>query len=363
MVHRGADGLASDLLDDGSVQPGDRSVSVASGAGTGGSTADGAGGPPVTLDPACARLATALARRPHTHQLGAQDGREALRELQHDRLEGPDVEVDLHTAPVGPRGLVAFRTVRPLAGPPGPRPVVVYLHGGRWLTGDSDTHGRTVRALATGSGTTVVVPEYTRVPDARFPVAVEEAYATLLWVVEYAAHLGLDPTRVAVAGDCTGATIATVLAILSGRRAGPRLAGQLLFYPWLDPRCDTPSHHDFADLPVLPGRAVRWYWSQYAGGPQDLDDPVCSPARAAREDLVGLPRTLIVTAEADAVRDEAEGYAHRLREAGVAVTCTRYLGVVHDFVTLRPLRAVPASVCALRQGVDFLADVVGTARG
>nr|WP_218891532.1 alpha/beta hydrolase [Actinomycetospora corticicola] len=298
-----------------------------------------------------------LAGPPPLHSLGTQDGRQALRELQDDRLEGPGVEVELHTAPVGPDGLVAFRVVRP-AGLPGPLPTVLHLHGGRWVTGDADTHGHLIRALAVGARATIVVPEFTLVPEARYPVAVEEAYATLLWVVEHAADLGLDPARVAVSGDCTGATTATVLAMLVQRRGGPRLAAQLLYYPWADPDCDSASHHEFADVPVLSRTAARWYWAQYPGSPRDLGDAGFAPARARREDLVGLPPTLLVTAEVDVVRDEAEAYGRALREAGVDVLAVRYLGVIHDFVTLRPLRDVPAARAARREGAAFLADAL-----
>ncbi|MEJ2869488.1 alpha/beta hydrolase [Actinomycetospora sp. OC33-EN08] len=320
----------------------------------------GAGDHGVVLDPACARLVRALDGPPQLHRLGPHDGREALRELQDDRLEGADVEVDFHTAPVGPGGLVGFRVVRPLAAE-GMLPVVLHLHGGRWVTGDADTHGSLIRALATGVRAAVVVPEYTRVPEARFPIAVEEAYATLVWVVEHAHDLALDADRVAVSGDCTGATTATVLAMLAGRRGGPRLAAQLLYYPWTDPRCDSGSHREFADVPVLSTAAARWYWRQYQDAAGDGDDPAYAPARASADDLVGLPPALVVTAEADVVRDEAELHARRMQDAGVSVTCVRHRGVVHDFVTLRPLRDVPATRLALRQGVDFLADALRTA--
>lgn len=313
----------------------------------------------VVLDPACARLVRALEGPPELYRLGARDGREALRELQDDRLEGPGVEVAFHTAPVGPRGLVGFHVVRPV-GLDGALPAVLHLHGGRWVTGDADTHGSLIRALATGARAAVVVPEFTLVPEARFPVAVEEVYATLLWLVEQADELGVDPGRIAVAGDCTGATTATALAILVGRRGGPRLAAQLLYYPWADPRCDSGSHREFADVPVLSTAATRWYWQQYPGSPRDLDDPVLAPARATPDDLVGLPPALVVTAEVDVVRDEAEAYGRRLREAGVEVVATRYLGVVHDFVTLRPLRDCPAARAARREGAAFLAEALGT---
>ncbi len=315
----------------------------------------------LVLDPACARLVRALAGPPRLDRLGPHDGREALREMQDDRVEGPDVDVTFHTAPVGPRGLVGFQIVRP-RGVDGGLPAVLYLHGGRFVTGDADTHGRVVRELAVGSGSALVLPAFTRPPEARFPVAVEEAYATLEWVAGHPGDLGLVPGRLAVAGDCTGGTIATVLTMVARRRGGPRLRAQLLWYPWLDSRCDSSSHRDFADLPILRAAAVAWYWEQYADRPEDADDPMYSPARASLDELAGLPPALVVTAEADVVRDEAETYAARLREAGVPVVATRYRGMVHDFVTLRPLSGTTAARAALREGAAFLADALGTPR-
>ena len=316
-------------------------------------TPPGSDDPQMVLDPACARLVSALEAPPQLHQLGARDGREALRELQDDRIEGPGVVVEFHTAPVGPSGLVGFTVVRPRDSA-GPLPVVMHLHGGRWITGDPDTHGRLIRALAIDVDAVVVVPQFTRVPEARYPIAVEESYATLLWLEEYGADLDLDPHRVALSGDCSGATMAAVLALMSGWRAGPRLTAQLLLYPWMDSRCDSQSYRQFASIPVLSAAAGRWYWSQYAGRPADHQDPAFSPARASHDDLVGLPPAMVVTAEADVMRDEAEDYARRLRDAGNDVTVTRYLGVVHDFITLRPLQDMPAAQAALVQATAFL---------
>ncbi|MEU0512825.1 MULTISPECIES: alpha/beta hydrolase [Amycolatopsis] len=309
--------------------------------------------PPPVLDPAVERLVRASAGPPHLQELGPEDGRTALLESQGYAIEDEQVPARFAVAPVGPSGLVGFYDVRP-AGPATARPAVLYVHGGRFMVGDARTHSRLVRDLALASGAAFLVPEYTRTPEARYPVAVEECYALLTWAVEHAADLGLDPTRIAVAGDCAGATIATALTMMAKRRGGPRLRAQLLYYPLTDARCDTPSHRRFAEGYLLTSRQARWCWEQYAERPADLAEPMAVPMRASLADLAGLPPALLVSAEADVVRDEGERYAERLREAGVRVTATRYPGTTHDFASLRPLESIPATRAAVAQGGEFL---------
>lgn len=309
----------------------------------------------VVLDPTVARLVAAMAVPPTLGQLGPQDGRLALREAQRSSIVQPGTLARFHTAPVGPAGLVGFWVVRP-TGPTAPLPAVLFVHGGRFMFGDAHTHGHVVGTIAVKCAAAVIVPEYSRTPEARYPVALEECYATLLWVLDNAESMAIDPKAVAVAGDCAGATIAAAIAIVCKSRGGPRIRAQLLYYPPTDARCEYPSHDMFAEEYLLSSDEQAWYWEQYCDG--DADSPTVSPIRAAHADLTGLPPTLIVTAEADVVRDEGEAFAARLREAGVAVTCTRYLGTVHDFVVLTELSETPSARAALEQGVWFLNQAI-----
>ena len=307
----------------------------------------------VVLDPAVQRLVDASAAPPFLHEIGPQDGRQALLESQGPVHADPDVSVEFKVAPVGPSGLVGFWIFKPAAVSEPPA-VVLYAHGGRWMLGDAQTHGRLVSDLTVLTGHAFVVPEYTRTPEARYPVAIEESYALLTWVVEAAAELGVDGRRLAVAGDCAGATMAAALTLLAKRRSGPRIRAQLLYYPVLDARCELPSHREFASGYLLTHEAVRWYWEQYCDDPREQSEPTLSPLRASLDDLAGLPPALIICAEADPVRDEGEAYAARLRAAGVDAHAVRYLGTVHDFASLTALRAMPPARAALRQGADFL---------
>ncbi|GAA1950094.1 alpha/beta hydrolase [Catenulispora subtropica] len=307
----------------------------------------------VVLDPLVEQLIAASAKPPSLDDLGPALGRRALQEAQADRVEDFEVEAEFRVAPTGPLGLMGFWTFRP-KGVRGPLPTLLYVHGGRWMLGDARTHARLVSELVKGAGVVAVVPEYSRTPEARYPVALEECYTLLLWLVEQQETLGLDSSRLAVAGDCAGATLATALTMVAKARGGPSIAAQLLYYPLVDASCASESQRRFASGYMLTRKALLRYWREYLAGSSGWTEPTASPLRATHADLAGLPAALVVTAEADIARDEGELYAQRLREAGVAATAMRFLGTVHDFVSLNALRDSPPSRDALRYGSDFL---------
>lgn len=207
-------------------------------------------------------------------------------------------------------------------------PLVVYLHGGGFVLCDLESHDDFCRELAHASGCGIASVEYRLAPEHRYPVPLEDCYAATRWLARNAAHLGFDASRIAVAGDSAGGTLATAVALLARDRRGPTLRHQLLLFPATDAACDSASMHEFASGYLLSARMMRWYWDCYLGGAR-ADEPLASPLRAA--DLAGLPPACIVTAEFDTLRDEGEQYADRLRAAGVAVTARRYLGVIHGF--------------------------------
>ncbi|MHA3020904.1 alpha/beta hydrolase [Mycobacterium sp. BMJ-28] len=292
---------------------------------------------------------------PTLRDLGPGDGRLALREAQQSAIERPGTVAHFHTAEVGPSGLTGFWIVRP-ADVGGPLPAVFYAHGGRWMFGDADTHAEVICEFALSCRVAMVVPEYSRTPEARYPVALEECYAALLWVHAHAADLALDAKRLAIAGDCAGATLAIAVTMLAKSRGGPRFRAQLLFYPPTDALCRSESHRTFGTGGLISSAEQAWYWDQYCDG--DVECPTVSPLYATHDDLAGLPPTMVVTAEADVVRDEGAGFAARLRQAGVDVTAVRYLGTVHDFVVLRQLADSPPTRAAIEQGAWFLSEAL-----
>jgi acetyl esterase len=210
-----------------------------------------------------------------------------------------------------------------------PLPVLVYFFGGGWVLGSLDGVDAVCRRLANTIPCAVVSAAYRRAPEHRFPAALEDAYAATAWVAEHARSQGLDSSRVAVGGASAGGNLAAAVALLARQRAGPHLAFQLLVYPLLDHRADTPSRRGPPDDPLFGPDDVAWCWSQYLADASDGDSPFASPLR--EPDLSRLPPALVVTAELDPLRDEGELYAHRLRGAGVQVELARFDGMVHGF--------------------------------
>jgi acetyl esterase len=260
-------------------------------------------------------------------------------------------EIEDRTIPGGPTGEISLRIVRP-QGATGTLPGIVYCHGGGWILGDKETHDRLVREIATGVQATVVFVDYARSPEAHYPVAVEQAYATLVWSAEQGAAIGVDPSRLAVVGDSVGGNMAAVLALLAKERKGPTLTFQALFYPVTDAGMDTASYQRYGDGSLwLSAAAMKWFWDSYAPDVAQRKQPTVSPLQAELSQLQGLPPALIMVDENDVLRDEGEAYAHKLQEAGVRVTATRYLGTIHDFMLLNPIAETPAVRGAIAQAI------------
>jgi acetyl esterase/lipase len=242
----------------------------------------------------------------------------------------------------------------------GPLPVIIYIHGAGWVFGNDHTHGRLARELAKGVGAAVVFPNYTLSPEARFPTAIEENYAVAQWVMTHGAENGLDPSRLAVAGDSVGGNMAASLTLTAKQRGDVRLAGQVLFYPVTDASFDTDSYHEFATGYFLHREGMKWFWDQYTTDPAERALPTASPLRATSDQLAGLPQALVITGEADVLRDEGEAYARKLARADVPVTATRYSGTIHDFVMLDALAGTPAAQGAVSQAARFLRGAFAT---
>ena len=312
------------------------------------------------LEAAAQAFADANAAPPFLFQLPPAEGRAVAVSVQTDPPPVlPDADVSDLTVAGGPTGSVRLRIVRP-AGVTGVLPVVLYVHGLGWVFGGPVTHDRLVREIAVGTGAAVVFPDYDLAPEARYPTQIEQVYAAAEWIRDHGAEEHLDPGRIAVAGDSVGGNMATVATILAKQRGGVSFAGQLLFYPVTDASFDTGSYEQFAQGYFLAREGMRWFWDQYTTDPAQRAQITASPLRASTEELSGLPEALVITGEADVLRDEGEAYAAKLRAAGVAVTAVRYGGIIHDFVGLNPLRHTFAAQAAIAQGIAFLSGVLGT---
>ncbi|MFG2932578.1 alpha/beta hydrolase [Streptomyces achromogenes] len=311
------------------------------------------------LEPAAAAFAEATARPPYLFDLPPAEGRKAVDDVQSGDIAKPDVDEEWITVPGGPTGSVRARIVKPV-GTDGALPVILYIHGAGWVFGNAHTHDRLVRELAVGAEAAVVFPEYDLSPEARYPVAIEQNYAVAQWIVQQGAAKGLDGSRLAVAGDSVGGNMTAALTLMAKERGDIQLVQQVLFYPVTDASFDTGSYHQFAEGYFLRRDGMRWFWDQYTTDEDQRAEITASPLRATTEQLTGLPPALIITAEADVLRDEGEAYAGKLRRAGVPVTAVRYQGVIHDFVMLDALRETHAAQAAITQAVTVLRTALGS---
>ncbi|WAL93263.1 alpha/beta hydrolase [Streptomyces sp. Je 1-369] len=298
------------------------------------------------LEPAAAAFAEATGQPPFLFELPPAEGRKAVDEVQSGDIAKPEIDEEWITVPGGPTGGVRTRVVRP-AGVRGKLPVILYIHGAGWVFGNAHTHDRLVRELAVGARAAVVFPEYDLSPEARYPVAIEQNYTVARWIVREGASKDLDGTRLAVAGDSVGGNMTAALTLMAKQRGDVPLVQQVLFYPVTDARFDTGSYRQFATGYFLRRDGMQWFWDQYTTDESERAQITASPLRASTEQLTGLPPALVITGEADVLRDEGEAYANKLREAGVPVTAVRFQGIIHDFVMLDALRETHAAEAAI----------------
>ena len=289
----------------------------------------------------------------HGPRLGLGPPRDQLDDVQAAPIDKLPVDDRWITVPADV-GDVRVRIVRP-PDAVGTLPVILYMHGGGWVLGNAATHDRLVRELAVGTGAAVVFVEYDRSPEARYPVAIEQGYATAQWIVREGAANQLDPEphggrrrlgrrrhdrRADADGAASAATSASCTSRCTTRSPTPRM--------------DTGSYEQFAEGYFLTAKAMAWFWDAYAPDVERRSEPFASPLRASDEQLAGLPPALVIVDEADVLRDEGEAYAARLRAAGVPVTTVRYDGITHDFMMLNPLSETHATRAAIAQATSVL---------
>ncbi|WP_328403326.1 alpha/beta hydrolase [Nocardia sp. NBC_00403] len=263
------------------------------------------------------------------HTFTPEQAREGLRR-QIPLLGEPEpvAQINNRTIP-GPIGPIPIRIYTPSGD--APFPVLVFFHGGGFMLGNLDTHDGLSRSLANGAECIVVSVDYPLSPEHKFPAAPEACFAATKWVADNAASFGGDADRIAVGGDSAGGNLATVVAQMARDNGGPALTFQLLIYPDVDFRRTNFTIREYAGKYGNVSRDTQhWFMDNYLNNEEEKLDPRVSPLLAP--DLSGLPAALIVTAQADALRDEGEQYGHRLEAAGVPATVSRYTGMIHEFV-------------------------------
>ncbi|MGV7116846.1 alpha/beta hydrolase [Paenibacillus kyungheensis] len=309
----------------------------------------------VYLEPAAQKFADDNSKPPFLPDLGPEKGRETVDEVQSGEVYKPEVDIEELSIAGGPSGEVSVRILRPKNAPE-TLPVLVYIHGAGWVFGNSHTHDRLSRELATGAELAVVFVNYSLSPEHKYPTAIEEIYAVVEWIAKEGSTKGLDASKLYVGGDSVGGNMTAAITLMSKERSGPTIQKQLLFYPVTDASFDTESYKQFAEGYFLQRDGMKWFWDQYTTDPNERAQITASPLRATTEQLSGLPEALVITGEADVLRDEGEAYANKLREAGVPVTAVRFQGIIHDFVMLNVLADTNAKKGAIKLATTFLRE-------
>jgi acetyl esterase len=269
------------------------------------------------------------------------------------------VKVDLSGIDVSSKAIeqdgitVPLTIVRP-QGATGTLPVFMFFHGGGWILGDFPTHERLVRDLVVQSAAVAVFVNYTPSPEARYPVAINQAYAATKWVAAHGDEIGVDGSRLAVVGNSVGGNMAAVVSLMAKDKQGPAIRFQGLMWPVTDDDFDDGSYRTYQQGRFLTRPMMKWFWDAYTKNPKQRNEIYAAPLRASVDQLKGLPPALIQVAQLDVLRDEGEAYGHKLDAAGNEVTTTRYDGTIHDFGLLNALAEDAPTKGAIKQLADEL---------
>jgi acetyl esterase/lipase len=235
-------------------------------------------------------------------------------------------------------------------------PAFMFFHGGGWVSGDFQSHQQFVLSLVKDSGVAAVFVEYPLAPRVQFPVTMHQAYLATQWVSQHGHEIGVDGSRLGVVGNSSGGNLAAAVCLMANEKKNPIIQCQILFYPALDAHFDTESYQKYAQGYMLTRSAMERNWSYYVPNEKDRQTIYASPFRATVENLKGLPPTLIETAEFDVLRDEAEQYHQKLKDAGVHSSLKRYNGVGHAFIMVEIYSQPQIVSAALEEASNFLKD-------
>lgn len=307
----------------------------------------------ISLEKAAIDFSKDNAAHPRIYELPPKEGRDLLEQVQESSVEKMEVDIEDKKLDTGKWGEINVRFLRP-KGNTEQLPVIYYIHGAGWVFGSANTHDKLVRELAVRTNSIVVFPEYDRSPEVKYPTAIEQNYAVLQQLPDLAKEKGMDTDRITVVGDSVGGNMAAVMTIMAKQRKGIAIKQQVLYYPVTDANFDTDSYNQFAEGYYLTKEGMQWFWDQYTTDESKRNEITASPLKATEEELKDLPAALIITAEADVLRDEGEAYARKLREAGVEVTQTRFQGIIHDFVMVNLMDQTNATRAAMDLSTNWI---------
>lgn len=302
------------------------------------------------LDPGAAHvLELGRAANQPPFELGTADEARAAYDRGCPTLQGdrePVVAIEDRTI-AGTGAPIPLRIYRGVGAPNTEAPALLYLHGGGWVLGTLESHDEICRWFANIGACVVFCPDYRLAPEHKFPTGLEDCVSALAYVVEQAGALGIDPDRIAVAGDSAGGNLAAVLSLLSRDGAAPKISAQLLLYPNTDAEQTADSYVRFSEGYGLTASTMRWFRDHYVRDANDIGDWRVSPLIV--ENVAGVPPAFVAIAGHDILADEGEAYAGRLAKTGIRVILRHWQDQIHGFVSMG--RHIPAARRVVEEAV------------
>ncbi len=308
----------------------------------------------VPLEPAAEAVCNQSAVPPLIFQLPPEQGRRVLEETQDTPVYKYPARISSECINTGRWGSIPVYFIAPESGKP--KNIIFYIHGAGWVFGSFHTHEKLVRELSARTDSLVIFPEYSRAPEAKFPIAIEQCFFILSHIREIAGdcYSMNDGNTLTVAGDSAGGNMAIAMALMAAMRHGPCIHKMLLYYPVTNACFDTPSYCQFATDYYLYREGMKWFWRQYTNSVEDQNQITASPLRAGIDCLKCFPQTMIINGQADVLRSEGEAFGEKLRCAGVEVTALRVQGTIHDFVMLNALDQTQACRTAMDASTEWI---------
>lgn len=309
----------------------------------------------VVLEKAACKVAKQSSVPPLIFRIPVEKGRETLENAQNMPVYMYPANIQEDTINTFEHGAIKVYTILP-SYYESVRNVIFYIHGAGWVFGSFHTHEKLVRELAYRTNSVIIFPEYTRSPEARFPVAIEQCYSILNQIPNILKFKNIDANidTLTVAGDSVGGNMAIAMTFMSKFQKGIKIHKQLLYYPVTNHNFNTNSYCEFANGYYLYRDGMKWFWNQYEPNLRKRNSILLSPLRASIEQLRNMPDAMILNGETDVLRDEGEAYANKLREACNDVTAIRFQGMIHDFVMLNSLDQTNACRAAMDVSTSWI---------
>ena len=309
----------------------------------------------IVLEKAAYEVAKKMSVPPFIFQIPINKGRKDFEEAQSIPIKMYPAKILMNSVNTNGHGCIKVYIVIPPHNTP-PKNIIFYIHGAGWVFGSFNTHKKLVRELAYRTNSIVIFPEYTRSPEARFPVAIEQCYSILKQIPNILKNNNIDAPldSLIVAGDSVGGNMAISMVFLAKYKHGPKIRKLLLYYPVTNDNFNTNSYIKFATNYYLYRDGMKWFWYNYEPNRRCRNNILATPLKSCLKQLEGFPDTLILNGEADILIDEGKAFANRLRLAGNSVTQVTFQGMIHDFVMLNSLDNTNACRAAMNLSTKWV---------